>query len=85
MNPIAKSIWQNMSDLLLVKSDMKQDALSILLSNFALVYVIRRVKVNQDCFKLNGAHQLVVYADVYVWGRSIHAIKQNRSLVVSSK
>jgi hypothetical protein len=65
---------------------MKQDALSILLFNFALVYVIRTVPVNQDGFKLNGAHQLVVYADdVYVWGRSIHTIKQNRSLVVSSK
>jgi hypothetical protein len=35
---------------------------------------------------LNGAHQFVVYADdVYVLGASIHAIKQNRSLVVSSK
>jgi hypothetical protein len=75
-----------MSDLLLVKSGMKQDALSTLLLNFALVYVIRRVQVNQDDFKLNGAHQLVVYADdVYVWGRSIHTIKQNRSLVVCSK
>jgi hypothetical protein len=65
---------------------MKQDALSTQLFNFAVVYVIRRVQVNQDGFKLNGAHQLVVYADdVYVWGRSIHTIKQNRSLVVSSK
>jgi hypothetical protein len=64
---------------------MKQDALSTLLFNFALVYVIRRVQVNQDGFKLNGAHQLVVYADVYVWGRSIHTIKQNGSIVVSSK
>jgi hypothetical protein len=65
---------------------MKQDALSTLLFNFALVYVIRRVQVNQGGFKLNGTHQLLVYAyDVYVWGRSIHTIKQNRSLVVSSK
>jgi hypothetical protein len=42
---------------------MKQDALSTLLFNFTLVYVIRRVQVNQDGFKLNDAHQLVVYAD----------------------
>jgi hypothetical protein len=36
--------------------------------------------------RLNGTHQLLVYADdVYVWGRSMHTIKQNRSLVVSGK
>jgi hypothetical protein len=69
-----------MSDMLLVKSGMKQDALSTLLFNFALVYVIRRAQVNQDGFKLNGTHQLLVHADdVYVWGGSIHTIKQNRS------
>jgi hypothetical protein len=46
---------------------MKQDALSTLLFSFALVYVIKRVQVNQDGFKLNGTHQLLVYADnVYV-------------------
>jgi hypothetical protein len=37
--------------------------------------------------KLNGTHQLVVYADdVNIFGVSIHAIKKNRkSLVVASK
>jgi hypothetical protein len=39
------------------------DALSPLLFNFALEYVIRTVRENQVVQKLNGTHQLLVYAD----------------------
>jgi hypothetical protein len=31
--------------------------------DFAIEYAILRVQVNQDCMKLNGTHQLLVYAD----------------------
>jgi len=58
-----------------------------LLFNFALEYAIRRVHVIQDALKLNGTHQLLVYADdVNILGGSIHTIKENaEALVVSSK
>jgi len=49
-----------------------------LLFNFALEYGIRRVQVNWDGLKLNGTHQLLIYADdVNLWGRSVHIIKKN--------
>ena len=34
-----------------------------MLLSFPLEYAIRRVRVNHDGLKLNGSHQLLVYAD----------------------
>ena len=67
---------------------MKQGgALSPLLFNFALEYTIRRVQVNQDGLKLNGTHQLLVYAfDVIILGGSVYTIKKiTEALVVANK
>jgi hypothetical protein len=44
-------------------SKKKRVALSKLLFNFAVKYDVKRVQVNQDGWKLNGTHQLLVYAD----------------------
>ena len=55
-----------MYDMLCIKSGIKQDALSPLFFNFALECAIRRVQVNQDDLKLNGTHQLLLYADINV-------------------
>jgi len=79
---------KKLSDIFPIRNGLKQgDALSPLLFNFALDYAIRRVMVNQDGLKLNGKHQLLVYADdVDILGESVHTIQENvESLVVASK
>ena len=71
-----------------IRNSLKQgDALAPLLFNFALEYAIRRVQLNQDGFKLNGTHQLLVYADdVNILGGSVPTVKENaEALVVASK
>ena len=63
-----------------INNGLKQgDALSFLFT-FTLEYVIMRVQVNRGGLKLNGAHQLVVYADeVHILGGSVRTTQKNRS------
>jgi len=71
-----------------IRNGLKQgDALSPLLFNVALECAIRRVQVNLDGLKLNGTHQLVVYADdVNILGGSVHTVKENtEALLIDSK
>jgi hypothetical protein len=57
-------VGKHLSDVLTFKNGLIQvDALSPLLFNCALGYVIRRLQVNQDGLKFNGTVQLVVNAD----------------------
>jgi len=84
------TVWvcKHLSNMFPTRDGLKQgDALSPLLSNFALEYAIRRVQVNQDGLKLNCTHQSLVYAnDVNILGRSVHNIERNMEvLVVASK
>ena len=79
---------KNLSDMFPIRNGLKQgDALSPLLFNFALEYTIRRVQVNQDGLKLNGKHQLLVYADeVNILEGSVHTVKENaEALIVASE
>jgi hypothetical protein len=53
-----------LSNLFPIRKGLKQwNALSPLLVNVALEYAIKRVRVKQEGLKLNGAHQVLVYAD----------------------
>ena len=79
---------KNLSDMIPIRNGLKQgDVLSPFLFNFVLEYTVRRVQVNQDGLKLNGTHQVLVYADdVNILGGSVHTVKENaEALIMASK
>jgi len=77
-------------DMFYIRNGLKQgDALLSLLFSFAFDYAIRMVQVIQDGLKLNGTHQLMVYAaniNIFGGGGSVHTVKENgEALLVASK
>ena len=81
-------VGKNFSDTFPITNGLKQGYVqSPLLFNFALEYAIRRVQVHNNGVKLNGTHQLLVYADDdNILGGSVHTVKENaESFVVASK
>jgi hypothetical protein len=71
-------IGKYFSDSFPIQNGLKQgDALSPLLSNFALEYAIRKVQEIQVGLKLNGTHQPLAYADdAKLLGDNIDTIKK---------
>jgi hypothetical protein len=56
-------VEKHLFDMFPIKNGFKQrDALSPVLLDLALECVIRKVQVNQEGLKLNGTHQLLVFA-----------------------
>jgi hypothetical protein len=74
------------SDNFLTQNGLKQgDALSPLLFNFALEYAIGKAHKNQMGLKLNGTHQLLIYADdVNQLGGNIDILKKNTQIVIAA-
>jgi hypothetical protein len=90
LNETYGRVWvgKHLCDKFPVKNGLKQgDALSSLLFNCAVEYAIRKVWVNQDGLKVNGTHQLLVYADDgNILGGSVRTIEKNTdALIVASK
>jgi hypothetical protein len=55
-----------------------------MLFNFALEYAIRKVQKNQVGLKLNGTHQLLVYADDVNLLGDIETIKKNAQTLIDA-
>jgi hypothetical protein len=79
-------IGKHLSDRFHIQNGLKQGhALSRLLFNFSLVYVIRKVQENQVVLKLDGTHQTLAYADdVNLLGDNIDIINKNTGTLIDA-
>jgi hypothetical protein len=77
-------VGKYLSHMFPIRNGLQQgDALKPLFFNFALEYAIRRVQVNQEGLKLNGTHNLFVYADdINILGKSVHTVMENAEALV---
>ena len=75
-----------LSDVFPIHCGLKQgDALSPLLFNFPLEYVIRRVQENRVGLDMNGKYQLLVYADdVNMLGENLQTVRECTEIFIKA-
>jgi hypothetical protein len=79
-------IGKYLSNNLPIQNGLKQGkVLSLLLFSFSLEYVIRKFQENHVTLKLNGTHQVLVYADDdNLLGDNIDTIKKNTEMFIDA-
>jgi hypothetical protein len=79
-------IFKHLSDAFpITMVGKKGDALSPLLFNFASEYTIRNVHEYRESFKLNGAPQLLVYADdINLFGENMKTVRRNKKALLAA-
>jgi hypothetical protein len=80
-------IGKYLPDTFPIQNGLKQgDALTPLLFNFALEYVIWKIQENRVGLKLNGTHQLLVCVnDLNLLGYNIYTIQENTKTLTDAK
>jgi hypothetical protein len=81
-------VGKHLSEVFPIGNDLKEgDALLALRFTFALENTVSRVQANQEGLKLNGRHQLLIYADgVNIFSGSKQTVqKSTQASVVASK
>ena len=78
-------VGKNVSDRFSIGNGLKQgDGPTPMLFNFPLECAIKRVQVNRDGLKLNGAKLLAYADDVNILGGGIHTLKENAESLVAA-